>query len=89
MTDIEFRDWLDDEVRTRRMDPLQRDDLLKQKSHFDADRTQIQQMHPHQVVGYVDGRRVTGGTVREILNQASQYFPGRMVYFEPVGFDLF
>jgi hypothetical protein len=89
MTDIEFRDWLNDEVRDGRLNPRQRDDLLQQKSYFDENRIRNQQAYPHQVVGYVGGTRVTGGTVREILNQARESRPGGMVYFEPIGFDLF
>jgi hypothetical protein len=89
MTDVEFRDWLQAEVLAGRMTPRQRDDLLEQKEHFDRAWAEIEQLHPHQVVGYVSGERQVGGTLHELLAQARQSYPGRMVYFEPVGFELY
>lgn len=89
MTDIQFRSWLDEEVAGQRMLPSQRDDLLDQKGYFDRNRAGIQQNNPNEVVGYVDGTQVTGRTVHEVLRKARQQYSGKMVYFEPVGFNLF
>lgn len=89
MTDSEFRDWLQAEVRSGRMTLPQRDDLLEQKRHFDADRAEIEQRFRHQVVGFVDGTRQVGATVQDLLAQAQRSYPSRMVYFEPIGFDLY
>jgi hypothetical protein len=88
MTDSEFRDWLQAEVQGGRMTAEQRDDLLQQKQHFDAARGEIEQQFRHQVVGYVNGRREVDPPAQQLLAQAQRNFPGRMVYFEPVGFDL-
>jgi hypothetical protein len=89
MTDAEFRDWLQEEVRDGHMTPQQRDDLLEQKGYFDQHRAEIEQLYPHRVVGYVNGTRDVGGTVQEILNRARERYPGRMLYFEPIGTELF
>jgi hypothetical protein len=89
MTDIEFRDWLSDEVAGKRMTPAQQDDLMLQKSLFDLSRTRIQQIHRNEVVGYVGSRELSAKTVQELFAQAHQLFPKRMIYFEPIGFDLF
>lgn len=89
MTDREFRDWLDDEVAHGRMTPVQRKDLLDQKTNFDHDRETLQRQYQQQVVGYANGQREVGDTVHEVLRQAQVHNPGRMVYFEPIGFDLY
>jgi hypothetical protein len=89
MADAEFRDMLEQDVREGRMTPQQRDDLLEQKSYFDQHRAEIEQQHPHRVVGYVNGTREVGSTVHEVLNKARERFPGRMVYLEPVGTEFF
>jgi hypothetical protein len=88
VTDVEFRDWLQAEVLAGRMTPRQRDDLLEQKDLFDQARAEIEHLYPHRVVGYVSGERHVGGSLHELLAQARQSHPGRMVYFEPVGFEL-
>ena len=89
MTDLEFRDWLEGDVLSGRMTPQQRDDLLEQKRHFDADRIEIERQFPHRVVGYVNGLRKVSNSVQELLAQAQRSYPSRMVYFEPIGFDLY
>lgn len=89
MTDLEFRDWLQTEVQSGRMTRQQRDDLLEQKRLFDADRGEIEQQFQHRVVGYVNGTRKVSNNVQELLAQAQQSCPTRMVYFEPIGFDLY
>ena len=88
MTHREFRDWLEAEVLGGHMTVEQRDDLLEQKRHFDLQRSEIEQQFPHLVVGYVSGTRTVGANVQELLAQAQQSYPKRMVYFEPIGFDL-
>ncbi len=89
VTGSEFRDWLQEEVRSGRMTVQQRDDLLEQKQHFDANRTEIERQFPNQVVGYVSGTRKVTATAQELLAEAQRSYPSRMVYFEPIGFDLY
>jgi hypothetical protein len=71
------------------MTPEQRDDLLEQKGYFDQHRTEIEQQYHYRVVDYVNGTRDVGSSVHEVLNRASERYPGRMVYFEPIGFAFF
>ena len=71
------------------MTATQRDELLSQKAIFDFNRNSITQSHPNEVVGYVGNVQVSAKTVHELLNQTRQIFPGKIVYFEPVGFNLF
>ena len=89
MTDVEFLRWLDNEVRARRLSPKQRDDLVTQKRAFDNDRALIMQQFANQVVGYSGRTQIVGNTVHDVLDQAKRALPDRMVYFEPIGFDLF
>lgn len=89
MTDLEFREWLQAEVQSGRMTLQQRDDLLEQKQHFDMNRMEIEQQFPNRVVGYVNGIRKVSSSVQGLLAQAQQSCPNRMVYFEPIGFDLY
>jgi hypothetical protein len=86
MTDQEFVDWLQSEVRGRRMTSQQRDDLLEQKRLFDTHRTEIERQFQQQVVGYVSGNREVSPTAQGLLALVPSSYPGRMVYFEPIGF---
>jgi hypothetical protein len=71
------------------MTPKQLDDLLEQKQFFDTHRSEIEQQFQQQVVGYVAGMREVSPTAQELLAVVQRNYPGRMVYFEPVGFDLY
>jgi hypothetical protein len=89
MTDTAFREWLNDEVSAGRMTLDQNQDLLVQKGQFDADRQRIERELRGTVAGYIAGVLRSADTVHELLRQANDFAPGRMVYFEPIGFDLF
>jgi hypothetical protein len=89
MSDAEYRDSLEPYVLRGMMTPQQRDDLVEQKGYFDQHRAEIEQQHRYRVVGYVNGTRVVGSNVHEVLNKANERFPGRMVYLEPIGKVLF
>ena len=89
MTDADFQDWLQAEVRSGRMTTSQRDDLMEQKRFVDLYRTEIEQQFPHPVVGYVGGMREVSATLQELLAQAQRRYRHRMVYFEPAGLDLY
>jgi hypothetical protein len=88
MTHEEFIHWLDDEVKSNRMTPDQLQDLLNQKNLFDNQRATIQGQFLGQIVGFVAGQLRTAGEMHELLETSNAQFPGSMVYFEPVGFDL-
>jgi hypothetical protein len=70
------------------MTPTERDDLLQQKGHFDADRGEIEKRYPSRVVGFVAGRLQVAETVQELFQAAQASHPGRMVYFEPIAFAV-
>jgi peptide subunit release factor RF-3 len=89
MTDEEFQRWLEDEVAHDRMSKAQMEDLLQQKKLFDADRKALEQKYAGQIVGFVDSNLQVGGTVHEVLDKAKARAPGRMVYFEAIGTELF
>jgi hypothetical protein len=87
VTDVEFQNWLDDEQRAGRMSPTERDDLLVQKALFDGNRGTITSQYPGKVAGYCGGNLITADDVHDLLNQAKSL--QKIVYFEPIGFDLF
>jgi len=89
MTHNEFVSWLDSEVSGNRMTPAQNDDLLEQKSYFDGKRPSLQSEHRNQIVAYIAGQLRWAGEIHALLDAAKKEFPGRMIYFEPIGFDLF
>jgi hypothetical protein len=88
LTHEEFAAWLEEEVNGDRMTPAQQQDLLHQKSLFDGRRTVIQLEYLGQIVGYVAGQLRAAPKINELLETSNTQFPGSMVYFEPVGFDL-
>jgi hypothetical protein len=88
MTDTEFSQWLDDEVAGNRMTPSQRQDLLNQKSFFDRQRFLIGREYRNQIVGFVSGQMRVAQEIHALLNASRTEFPGKMVYFEPIGFHL-
>jgi hypothetical protein len=89
VSEAEYRARLEKNVREGRMTAAQRDDVLEQKRLFDEHRAEIEKQYHFRVVGYVNGVCEVGSTVHEVLNKAQERFPGRMVYFEPVGKELF
>jgi len=89
MTHDEFVSWLQDEVSNRRMTQDQTDDLLAQKKLFDLDRGLLESSYQARIVGYIAEQRRDAGDIHELLEEAKTSFPGRMIYFEPIGFDLF
>ncbi|MGQ0682031.1 hypothetical protein [Bradyrhizobium sp.] len=93
MTDEEFRNWLSSEVAKNRMTDKQMSDLLQQKVLFDQEigsgESPARQEYRLQIVGYVAERRRVSNSIHKLLRRAKEEFPGRMVYFEPIGFDLF
>jgi hypothetical protein len=51
---------------------------------FDRNRASIEEEFRQKVVGYVANDRLIADSTRAILDAASA-FPGRMLYFEPIG----
>ena len=89
MTNREFSLWLDEEIRSGRLSPAQKDELIGQKQVFDANKASHQRNDAGRVVGYSHGRTFVADTVQEVIARARNTFPGELVYFEPIGFDLY
>lgn len=95
MTDEEFRAWLQDEVNNGRMLPGQMYDLLDQKVLFAQNFGSEDDPQPRRgnyrlkIVGYVAGQLRVASEIHALINSARSEFPHRMIYFEPIGFDLF
>ena len=89
MTHEEFVQWLADEVQSERMTKSEMDDLLSQKTLFDQNRFTIESQFTRRVVGYVEGTRLNDESLHGLIDKANEKFPNKMIYFEPIGFNLF
>jgi hypothetical protein len=85
----EFVAWLARELRAGMIEELQVADLVAQRTLFDKDRAMIEREFGMRVAGYVANELRSGPTVRELLRHAQEEFPGRMLYFEPIGYRAF
>jgi hypothetical protein len=88
VTHDEFVRWLNDEVRSERMTLPEMSDLLEQKMFFDVERSIIEVEFARRIVGYVEGRRLVTATIHELIDEAKAVSPDKMIYFEPIGFNL-
>jgi hypothetical protein len=79
---------MDREVGSRRMTPAQRDDLLTQKAIFENQYPNFAEGLQGKIVGFAHGRPYVGTTVHELLDAVKREYPGSMLYFEPLGFDI-
>jgi hypothetical protein len=88
VTDAEFAEWLRNEANSGRMTFEQMDDLLEQKTLFDRAVSGERDFLLHHIVGYVAGTRLESSDIHTLVDRAKEISPGRMLYFEPIGFDL-
>jgi len=89
MTDEEFDAWLQDEIDNNRMSAAQKDDLLAQKEIFEKNRPSIEETFRNRIVAYASGTRLVDDDLHRLIANAQISFPGAMVYFEPIAFDLY
>jgi hypothetical protein len=95
MTHEEFRAWLREEVATGRMTLQQMDDLVKQQSLFvetfgsEENPRPLRQSYRMKIVGYVAEQLRAATEIHDLIDSSKREFPTRMIYFEPIGFDLF
>jgi len=89
MTDDEFAVWLQDETQNNRMSAAQRDDLLAQKKIFEINRPIIEEKLRNRIVGFANGNMLVDDDLHRLIANAQISFPGAMVYFEPIAFDLY
>lgn len=85
----EFVAWLVRELGAGMIEELQVADLIAQRTLFDQQRTMIEQEFRMRVAGYVANQLRSGSTIRELVSHAQNEFPGRMIYFEPIGYRAF
>jgi len=64
------------------------DDLIRQRRLFDERRKAIETEYYQRVAGYVADKFVSADTTGELLERVQEAFPGRMLYFEPIGYPL-
>jgi hypothetical protein len=84
----EFENMLAEQVKTGGMTQPQMDELLAQQALFDSNRQTIETTHHGQFVGYVNGQMLVDKSYNDLSAQAKKAHPGRLLYFEPVGFSL-
>jgi hypothetical protein len=89
MTFEEFVAWLAREFRAGMIGEFQVADLIAQRALFDEHREMIEKEFAMHVAGYVANELRGGPTVGELLRLAQKEFPGRMLYFEPIGYNAF
>jgi hypothetical protein len=95
MTGEEFRGWLDEEAARGRMTLHQMDDLVKQQLLFvetfgsEENPRPLRQSYHMKIVGYVAEQLRVATEIHHLIDVAKRQFPNRMIYFEPIGFDLF
>ena len=63
-------------------------EIFAQRRFFESRRRLIEARYEGQVVGACAGQLIAAATVHEVFDEAERRFPGRLVYFEPVGFDI-
>jgi hypothetical protein len=85
----EFAEWLRVELEANRMAEHQVADLLAQRLLFDRERAMIEAEFRFKVVGYVANERGVSDSMSDLLRDAAESFPDRMLYFEPIGFQAF
>lgn len=78
----DYKAWLSSQP----VDQQTRDGLLEQRALFDANRDQIKRDFWFYWVGFVGGELQASGTAHDLFEKAHMRFPGRQLYFEPVGF---
>jgi peptide subunit release factor RF-3 len=79
---------LTEHVQLGLMKPEQMYEILEQRDLFELKREEIEANYPHKVVGLADGRLFVGKTVHEIFEQVKTQCPGKLVYLEPIRFEI-
>ena len=80
-------DWLGRLVEQGRLQPSERDDLIRQRELFEINRPSIEAEYAGSVVGYIGGHEVVGGSVPDVLYQSQQY--SGQIYLERIPYPKF
>jgi hypothetical protein len=75
-------EWLGRLVEQGRLQPAERDDLMRQRELFELNRPSIEAEYAGSVVGYIDGQAVVGGSVPDVLFQSERY--SGQIYLEQI-----
>lgn len=89
MSILHYKANLQEHVDAGALTQEQMDDLLAQRTAFDANRETIKANHDKKVVGYCNGAMYVGDTMQLLLAQTRKAHPGKMTYFETIGYELF
>ncbi|MDR3612852.1 MAG: hypothetical protein P4L53_04745 [Candidatus Obscuribacterales bacterium] len=84
-----YKQSLEAEVASGGMTQAQMDDLLSQKSLFDANRPTIEATHKRKFVGFAGDQMFIASSLKDLKQMTQAQFPDRLFYFETVGFSLF
>lgn len=81
---------LEEHVAAGAMTKEEMDDLLAQKAHYDANRETIRSNESHhlKVVGFCNGEMFVGDTIHLLLAQTKAAHPGKLTYFENIGYEF-
>jgi hypothetical protein len=85
----EFVAWLARELHAGMIEEFQVADLVAQRTLFDSQRRMIELEFQMRAAGYVANELRVGPTTGDLLQRAQEEFPGRMLYFEPIGYRAF
>ena len=88
MVQDKLRAGLELDVKDGLMTQESMDELLEQNKLFEARRKEIEDHYQLKVVGMAGGKLYVGDDLHAVFEQVQKQMPGRLVYFETVGFDL-
>jgi hypothetical protein len=85
-----FAALLQDEVDAGSMTQDEMDDMLAQRDLYDTNRSVIEQdpLNDGRYVGFVAGNMISATSTQGLVDQFETQLPGRLCYFETVGFDF-
>lgn len=89
MSILHYKANLQEHVDAGALSQEQMDDLLAQRTAFDANRPTINANYNKKVVGYCQSEMFVGDTMHLLLAQTRAKHPGKMTYFETIGYELF
>lgn len=89
MTRDEYIAWVKSLGQAEQLCTEQVNDAIHQRLLFDARREAIEKDYGGLAVGMVGDELIYDSSVTSLLDKARSNYPGRMMYFEPVGYRAF
>ena len=86
----DFDALLEEEFDAGLMTQDEMDDMLAQRDLYETNRAAIEQDPSNDglYVGFVAGNMITADIIQGLVDQFETQLPGRLCYFESVGFDI-